>query len=89
MLQVDEKTIFRDIGHGLIVLILVGIIVGLVSCDTPETIKQKALSQVEWIKRKSQVIVIDDCQYIYYGHFQHAGLTHKGNCDNPHHKDNQ
>ena len=89
MLQVDEKTIFRDIGHGLIVLILVGIMVGLVSCDTSETTEQKASAHAEWIKRKSQIIVIDDCQYIYYGHFRQAGLTHKGNCNNPHHKDNQ
>lgn len=34
---------------------------------------------------KFRVMRIDGCQYIHYTSFKRAGLTHKGNCNNPIH----
>ena len=57
------------------------------SCETPDP---KAVHSQEIGDRIINTYVIDGCEYLgeLGGDIRNDILTHKGNCKNPHHRDN-
>lgn len=57
----------------------------LISCDT--TTPRTNLEDYGGTER-SDIIIVDSCEYIVVSAYRKYGITHKGNCKNPIHKYN-
>lgn len=81
-----------------IVIVIVVLMVLIAGCEEQTNEPPKVLSEVDKVRNSMygpsgyQVLIIDSCEYIVgWGGGGYGGpiLTHKGNCKNKHHKDNQ
>ena len=71
-------------------LILALAIVGLVSCTEPGTTELKKETTYLTIDNYNiKVVTIDSCEYLWVPKYKGVGLTHKGNCNNQIHKENE
>lgn len=68
-------------------LLLICIVLAMYSCAEPNVPSQETnyvISVSE--KRELEIIVVDNCEYLYGSWGPGSVLTHKGNCKNPIHK---
>ena len=70
--------------------ILILALIGLVSCTEEETVEVKKETINSTIDAYAvKIVTIDSCQYLWVPKYKGAGLSHKGNCNNPIHKENE
>jgi hypothetical protein len=58
----------------------------LCGCE-PQPVAERRAVEMGWLPDKCFVVEVDGCQYVVYHDFYAGGITHKGNCTNPIHKD--
>jgi hypothetical protein len=71
-------------------VILALALIGLVSCKEtgkPEAKKETAHLTIDG--RTVDIVTIDNCQYLWVYRYKGAALAHKGNCNNPIHKEDE
>ena len=75
------------------ILILIFSMVLFIGCTDQGILSEENSMNRTAVEENYKVIEIEDCEYILYqytsGYSGHGFLAHKGNCSNPHHKDNQ
>ena len=77
----------RVIAIALFTIVFLALLSGLVSCSGPSNVdKKKTTYIVRDNELPVEIVIVDNCEYLYGPWGNATVLTHKGNCKNPIHQ---